>query len=79
MSTISTRRGFLSLLVGLAMAPVAAPLVARTATGGGLVRGGSGIRDDVPMLLPRGYFISRKALKHYGSGTSTLQRINSTP
>jgi TP901 family phage tail tape measure protein len=37
--------------------------------GGGMVRGGSGMRDDVPAMLPAGsYVIKKSAVGKYGSG-----------
>jgi hypothetical protein len=43
--------------------------------GGGVVRGGSGVRDDVPALLTKGEYVVRKsAVGKYGSGF--LEKIN---
>ena len=37
--------------------------------GGGIVRGGSGVRDDVPAVLTRGeYVVRKKAVNKYGRG-----------
>ena len=44
--------------------------------GGGVVQGGSGVRDDVPALLTKGEYVVRKsAVNKYGSGF--LEKINS--
>jgi TP901 family phage tail tape measure protein len=40
--------------------------------GGGMVRGGTGFRDDVPAMLSQGEFVIRRsAVSKYGSGTLT--------
>ncbi len=57
------RRAFLGRLLGVAIAPLAVvKAVSSETVRGGWVRGGTGVRDDVPMLLGnQGYLISRAA------------------
>lgn len=47
-----------------------------TYAGGGMIRGGSGVRDDIPTVLQSGEFVMRKsAVQKYGRGF--MDRLNS--